>query len=198
MIPEPSKRPFGHPIPLEALAHLVRPEPGHPFSKPFRDGEGNVVTYNGALAVRIRTYLPHDEIDFADHPFESLGLCLGAWPDKSETKDKGRWKSFDDDSLPLWRFGPKPAWHMVGGRVTPNKHTIVSVGAGFPAPLPLVQLCVRLPGCKVKVDNCAQWSLQMVWNGGEAILRSLDDLPTASFKVLRPKWDPMARDYIFT
>lgn len=200
MIPQPSKRSFGHPFPVEALAHLVDPEPGHEFSKPFRDAEGNVVTWNGALAVRIRTYLPHDEIDFAERSFEDLGLCLGEWPDKADTKGKDAklWKLLDDDAGRLWRFDPKPAWIMRGGQVTANKGTAVTVGAGFPAPLALVQLCARLPACRVKVDNSASWPLRMVWNGGEAILRPVADLPTSAFSVLRPKWDPIARDYTFS
>lgn len=199
MIPIPSKRGFGHPFPIDALAHLVDPEPGHEFSKPFRDAEGYVVAYNGALAVRIRSYLPLDEIDFADQPFEDLGLCLGRWPDAGEPKGKDAklWKAFDDDSLPLWKYGAKPAWIMRGGKVMPNQGSTVSVGAGFSAPLTLVQLCARLPRCKVKVDTSLTAPLQMVWNGGEALLRHIDDLAPVSFRILRPKTDHFTGTHIF-
>lgn len=193
---EPSKRPFGYPLPVEAIPHLVHPTPGHRFARPFRDTHGNIVTWNGALAVRIRSFLP--ELDLAEAPFEAVENSL-EWPDPDAKEDKGRWKPLDDVAGLLWRYPPRSPWIAVrGGGVTGNTLTNVRVGACVVVPLPLVQLAARLPRCRVCIDNRAGGPLHLLWNGGEAVIRPIRDLPAPRFNLLSPRVCPVRRDFIFT
>lgn len=198
MIPTPDKRGFGHPFPAEALAHLVHPRASHRFAKPFKDCHGNVIATNGALFVRIRSYLP-DDIELSDVPFEAIDMSL-PWPDSDEHKgkDKPKWKPLDDDAGRVWRFGAKPIWFQCREGIEPNKLTTVRVGSTFSAPLPLIQLAARLPRCFVKIDNSNSAPLRFVWNGGEALLRPLEGLPSPSFGILTPKTDLFTKAHVFS
>ena len=195
MIPEPSKRPFGYPLPADAIPHLVHPLSGHRFAKPFRDAHGNVVTWNGALAVRIRSFLP--DLDLAEAPFEAVENSL-RWFDPDAPEDKGKWRPLDDAAGLLWRYPPRSPWLRCRDGITGNTFTTVRVGAAAVVPLPLLQLAARLPRCRVYIDNQAAGPLHILWNGGEAVIRHIRGLPDPRFTVLKPRICPLRRDFIFT
>ena len=183
MIPEPSRRGFFYPLPVEALAYFVRPGAGHPLSLPFRDCHGNIVTWNGALGVRIRSVLP--DIELSEVPFEAVENSL-PWPEEEEAEDAERWRLLDDVSGAIWRFPPKAVWiELARGEITGNVLSSVQVGAGAVVPLALLQLVSRLPRCRVCIDNQADGPLRFIWNGGEAVIRAIRDLPSPAFGIFK-------------
>lgn len=195
MIPEPSKRPFGHPLPAEAIPYLVRPEPAHPWHLPFRDHGGNLVTWNGALSVRIRSALPND-IECSPTAWEATGI-RPRWPDPDAKEDPGRWRMLDDVAGLLWKFPPRQLWIKCRDGITPNTLATVRVGAATVVPLALLQLCARLPRCRVRIDNDLHGHLQFLWRGGEAVIRAINNLPDPSFHLLKPRIDPLTRAYVY-
>lgn len=200
MIPIPSKKPFGHPLPAEALLYLVDPMPGHEFAQPFLDASGNAVTWNGALAVRIRSALPAD-LDYSAKPWEAVENSL-RWPDPDAKEDPARWKLLDDDAGRIWKFKPSPTWLACRdehGRpsVTGNKLASVRVGAATIVPLCLLQLAARLPRCRVRIDGQRTGQLQLLWRGGEAVINHVEDLPEPRFGILTPKTDIWTRDFSY-
>jgi hypothetical protein len=187
MIPEPSKRGFGYPLGVDALPYLVRPQAGHRFSRPFKDCHGNVVTWNGALGVRIRTALP-DGIEFSPVPFEAIDYCL-PWPEPEEAADAERWRLLDDVAGQVWRLKPKAAFIEVSGRegLVGNALVSVQVGMGAVVPVSLLQIAARLPRCRVGIDNQRGGPLRFIWHGGEAIIRHVEQLPEPGFAIFAPK-----------
>jgi hypothetical protein len=187
MIPEPSRQTFGYPLNGAALGYLVRPQAGHKYSRPFRDCHGNVVTWNGALGVRIRT-LQAEGIEVSPVPFEAVDYSL-PWPEAEEAADVGRWRLLDDVAGQVWRLKPKAAFIEVSGRegLVGNALVSVQVGLGAVVPVSLLQLAARLPRCRVEIDNRRGGPLRFIFNGGEAIIRHIEQLPEPSFAIFAPK-----------
>lgn len=196
MIPEPSKRPFGFPLPADAIRYLVDPAPGHEFSRPFKDASGNVVCWNGALAVRIRSYVP-DDVELSSKPWEAVENSLH-WPAPDAGDDKGRWKPLDDAAGLIWRYPARSPWiELRGGDIMGNKLTNVRVGSAAVVPIALLQLCSRLPRCRVNIDNRADGHLQFIWNGGEAVITPIAELSPARFGILAPRTDLWTQGHVF-
>lgn len=188
MIPEPSKRTFGYPIGVEAMPYLVRPEAGHRFSRPFRDCHGNVVTWNGALGVRMRpeaVLLPKG-LEFSPGPFEAVNYCL-PWPEPEEAEDLQRWRLLDDVAGQVWKYPPKVAFIETEEGLIGNSLTSVEVGTGAVVAVSLLQLAARLPRCRVCIDNERGEALRFVFHGGEAVIWHIDDIPEPAFSIFAPK-----------
>ncbi len=195
--PIPSKRPFGFPVPAEALAYLVDPVRGHEFARPFKDASGNVVCWNGALAVRIRSFVP-DDVELSPKPWEAVENSLH-WPAVGAPEDKGRWRPLDDAAGFIWKFPPRSPWiELRGGEITGNKLTSVRVGAATVVPLSLLQLAARLPRCRVNIDNAPDGHLQFLWNGGEAVIAPIEELSPPRFSILSPRSDLWTGAHVFT
>lgn len=186
-IPEPSRIGFGFPLPPDALRYLVRPVPGHRFAKPFRDCHGNVVTWNGALGVRIRTFCATESLDLAPDPFEVIDNTI-PWPDPDMPYEADRWRLLDEVSRDVWRFQPKAAFIAISDRggVVGNTFTTIQVGYHV-VPLCLLQLAARLPRCRVCIDNQRDYYLRFAWNGGEAVIRPVADLPAPTISIFAPR-----------
>jgi hypothetical protein len=184
MIPKPSKRGFGYPLGVEALPFLVRPAARHRFSLPFRDCHGNLVTWNGALGVRIRCTMP-DGIETSPVPFEAIEQV--PWPTEEECEDGTLWKPLDHVAGQIWRPGVKSPWIEVQGGVIGNTLSSVQVGAGAVVPLPLLQLAARLPRCCVGIDTKPGDPLRMSWNGGEAVIRHVEKQMAPTFAIFAPR-----------
>lgn len=55
----------------------------------------------------------------------------------------------------------------------------------------------RLPRARVKVDGFVESHLQVLFNGGEAVIRPIRDLPAPRFSILMPRFDPLTREAVY-
>lgn len=190
-IPEPGKRGWGHPLPEAALGWYVHPDAGHRFGKVFADSLGNVVAFNGALAVRVRSFVSEEVVRAGWVGWDEL-LGAPALPEAGCDRDGSRWRRVDEDSGRLWTQSPKAVW-LEAQKGLPflelNRRPAVRVGEACVVPLGLMQLAARLPGLRVCVDNRFGGPLRMTWKGGEAVIAPVEGLPPASFGMLTPRKD---------
>ena len=170
MIPEPSKRPFAHPLQLDALAFFCHPRHAV-FLSPVRHPDGAIYAANGYVAVRLsRGPLIHDDsIPAASGEFLQRVDPL-PWArfvhDPATHFAPPAWRGFDDARGTLYRDAPLDLWPR--GRMTEDVPVLT---AGGPlVPLALLQLVARLPRAEVMMVGSRTDSLFIRFSGGEAIV----------------------------
>jgi hypothetical protein len=188
MIPIPSKHPFGHPVHPEALAYFVHPTDPN-FGKPFLCA-GKVCTNNRWLAV-IWDYMPTDGIE--EDPGAENQFLTVPW-DLLERKHDGPWWKPLDRLSSLFRYGAKDIWWTdPQGRAWLNDRTIVEIGTGGGAALPLLQLIARLPRLHLNAWVGETSPIPFHFNGGRGILAPIPDFAAGrirkAFTILRPGRD---------
>lgn len=192
MIPTPSKRPFPHPLQLDALAYFCHPR-NDVFARPVRHPDGSVYAASGYAAIRLtRGPLVHDDSIPAASP-EFLKR-VDALPWGKFEADPSRlvppvWRAFDDSRGTLYRDPPLDLWP--GGRMTEDVPVLTAGGPLIP--LALLQLLARLPRSEVMMVIRRTEPLFIRFSGGEAIVpprwRHATREPVQSFQLFVPR-DP--------
>ena len=191
MIPVPSRHPFGHPLPADALRYFCHPSrPG--FTAPVRHPDGTVHAASGYIAlIARRGYWMDTDFQRASPDFLARIARL-PWDRFDHAGQHGEWQDLDSIRGRLFRFGVADLWHG------PRAHTAdkLVVIAGAPAyPLAVLQLISRLPKAEVCVSGTTVMGPVLFrFAGGHGILPchfpDIAACPAPIFHCLHPRKAP--------
>jgi hypothetical protein len=190
-MPEPSKRPFGHPVPSDALAFFVHPDHRHLFHVPFRHPEDGNLYAGSAVAIRFR---PSRSIDPAEFPAPGhdvldrfMALPWHRFP-VAATQPKA-WRCLDDHrgtiyGDPLLPVHVRTTSGIQIDRVTKN----VRICGAPIVPLSILQLLARLPRIELYTAGCTLTGPVLFrFSGGEGIIPHYGIERGARFELLKPR-----------
>lgn len=180
--PAPSKRPFGYPLPAEAVEYFIHPGGEPDFEAAGMDGE-TAIAANGYMAAKIETYL--DLPPAPPRMIKRVGTL--PWGDFAKWADDDRWRSLGVVSSTLFRYGPRPIWERTRSSYYIRRAPVVRVGVAGITTLALLQLCARLPRAEVWAETSAGKSLLVRFNGGQVILPYFDKLEPPAFTIFAPR-----------
>lgn len=195
MIPEPSKRPFYYPAPMEAAEFFCDPA-RDPFKTPYTHGY-KVLAANGYVAIRFGNYKAGPDA-YGEAPFRFLKrFWTLPWDDFD--REPSEWRSMDDsrgtiygrgELLPLWTPNDKGGFSF-------TRDKLVCTAGGPLVPLALLQLLARLPRAEVRMcHNYFRDPLFVRFKGGQAIVapRFPDPIKNnvdIAFQLFKPKPGPL-------
>ena len=201
-IPEPSKRGFGLPFPVDGLDYFCTARVNHPRSRVFRQpyynpADGMVYAASGYVAVRIRKLAGAMPEEFAPAPPEFLDR-VGALPwhymeDHPESLRAKDWRMVDDSRGTIYRDGPLPLWFPGDarkGRFHPalNQDTIIRVCGAQLLSLALLQLVARLPRVEICTSSgTLKGPILFRSSAGEAIIPFQGLEGPAKFELFKPR-----------
>ncbi len=191
MIPEPSKRPFGHPVPADALAYFIHPDPRHLFHTPFRHPEDSNLYAGSAVAIRLR---PSRCIDLAEYPppseetlrrfteLPSHRFTLAATQPKA-------WRCLDDHRGTIYADPLIPVHYRTTDGIQIDRVTKNVRICGAPiVPLSILQLLARLPRIELYTAHCTLTGPVLFrFSGGEGIIPHYGIESGARFEMLKPR-----------
>lgn len=190
MIPPASKRPFLHPVPEDALAYFVHPDPNHPFYHPFRHLEDGNLYAGSAVAIRFR---PSRCIDPAEYPGPSeealrrfMALPWDRFP-SAATQSKA-WRCLDDHRGTIYADPLHDVWHRTpeGFAIDRTSKNVRICGAPI-VPLAVLQLLARLPRIDIYTGGCTLTGPVLFrFSGGEGIIPHYG-IERAAFEMLKPR-----------
>jgi hypothetical protein len=172
-LPTPSKRPFYHPIPAEALEWFTHPRAGHVYEFPGWGRDGNLYCANGWVAVRFFSF----PSSFGTAPMTMVDRLLKLpWRRAQDTsrnlaEPAGTWRALDDCTLDIYRDGIFPMWRDERGgyRVDPA----VRINHGALVPAVSLQLIARLPKAEIRTVIDRGEPVAFRFRGGEGLLAQL-------------------------
>jgi len=193
VIPEPSKRTFGHPVPADALAYFIHPDPRHLFHLPFRHPKDGNLYAGSAVALRLR---PSRCIDPAEYPApgeESLRrfmeLPWARFP-HAATQPQA-WRCLDDHRGTIYADPLLPVHVRTTRGIQIDRATKNVRICGAPiVPLSVLQLLARLPRIELYTAGCTLTGPVLFrFSGGEGIIPHYGITGGARFEMLKPR-DP--------
>jgi hypothetical protein len=191
MIPEPSKRPFGHPVPADALAFFVHPYQRHIFHTAFRHPFDGTVIAASAVALRCRAGRGIDPAEYpAPHPDALRRIDALPWDrfPHAATQPKA-WRCLDDHrgtiyGDPLLPVHVRTTSGIQIDRVTKN----VRICGAPIVPLSILQLLARLPRVELYTADCSLTGPVLFrFSGGEGIIPHYGLERGARFELLKPR-----------
>ncbi len=190
MIPSPSKKSFGYPLPADALPYFCHPSrPG--FTAPVRHPDGFIYAASGYLAIRCRRghWLDSDFDEASPYFVERVARL--PWGSFEFYATKGQWRTLF--AADLFRFGAETLWH--GPRTHTDDKPVVICGAPC-FPLAILQLLSRLPKIEVCVSGCTvSQPVLFRFAGGEGVLPCHwphpNDHAAPVMNLLRPSHSPL-------
>lgn len=167
MILETSKRPFRHPVPVEAIGHFCHPWEKHHYHLPAWGREGKLYASNGFLAVRFFNFTPAE----GPGPMAVVDRLMKLPWHSGKFEDAKAWRKLDDVTLDLFREGLFPVWPPTRRAYTVDPCARINHGALVP--LVSLQLISRLPRCEIytTIDRGAPVAFR--FNGGEGLIAQL-------------------------
>jgi len=189
MIPEPSKRPFTHPLPADALDYFVHPYPHHVFHQAFRHPFDGSVIAASAVAIRCRAGRGIDPAEYPAPTDEALrridalpwDLFAHAAPQPTA------WRCLDDHRGTIYADPLRPIHYRNVNGIQIDLHTKNVRLCGDPiVPLGVLQLVARLPKPELYTAGCSLTGpILFRFAGGEGIIPHYG-LTTAAFEMLKP------------
>jgi len=191
VIPEPSKRPFGYPVPADALAYFVHPNPRHIFHIPLRHPEDGNLYAGSAVAIRFRPSRSIDPAEFLTPDDDALSRFMDLpWyrftPAATQPK---AWRCLDDHrgtiyGDPLLPVHVRTTSGIQIDRVTKN----VRICGAPIVPLSILQLLARLPRIELYTAHCTLTGPVLFrFSGGEGIIPHYGIESGARFELLKPR-----------
>lgn len=164
-----SKRPFRHPVPVEALDYFCHPAAGHVFERPAWGRDGKLYVSNCHVALRFFNFTAAQ----GEGPIAAVDRLLKQrWHDgKHEVKES--WRKLDDCTLDLFREGLFAMWQEREGRWLYRVDPPARVNHGFLCPVASLQAISRLPRCEVYTAHERGLPLAFRFNGGEGLVAGL-------------------------
>lgn len=171
MILECSKRPFGHPLPVEVLPWFCHPLAGHHYEFPAYGRDGKLYCSNGFIALRFFKF----PASFGLGPQTMVERIqkLNGWH-RSPHEDAAAWRKLDDCTLDLFREGIFPMWREHEGRMRFRVDPAVEVNVSTLVPAVALQLISRLPRCEIFTAPDRDSPLPFRFNGGEGLVARLN------------------------
>lgn len=190
MIPTPSKRPFGHPLPADALDYFVHPFPGHVFHPAFRHPEDGNVYAGSAVALRVRRSRCIDPVEYPPPTQEALDRVTALpWGRFASAADQPKaWRCLDDHRGTIYAEPPAPVFTLTaqGPRIRLAGKNVRICGAPI-LPLSILQLLARLPRPEIYTAGCTlSGPVLFRFTGGEGIIPHFG-LTSAAFEMLKPR-----------
>jgi hypothetical protein len=169
MLIEASKRPFRHPVPVEALAYYCHPTIGHMYDRPAWGRDSKLYVSNGHIALRFFNFSSAD----GDGPMAAVDRLLRLQWHARHYEDPKAWRNLDECTLDLFRDGIWPMWREEGSAVRYRTDPCVRVNHGTLAPLASLQAVSRLPRAEIytTIDRAAPIAFR--FNGGEGLIARL-------------------------
>lgn len=168
-IPEPSKRPFRHPVPFEALEYFCHPDPAHLFATPAWGRDSKLYVSNCHLALRFFNFT-------AAHgpgPMAAVDRLLKQAWHSGKYEDATAWRKLDDCTLDLFREGLFSMWDISSGKPRFRIDPPARVNHGFVCPAASLQAISRLPRCEIYTRYDRGMPLAFRFNGGEGLIAPL-------------------------
>jgi hypothetical protein len=191
MIPEPSKRPFGHPVPVDALAFFVHPDHRHLFHVAFRHPDDGNLYAGSALAIRFR---PSRSIDPSEYPAPDPDALrrITALPWASFTHAATQpkaWRGLDDHRGTIYGDPLLPVHHRTPDGIQIDRVTKNVRICGAPiVPLSILQLLARLASFEIYTAGCTLTGPVLFrFSGGEGIIPHYGIESGARFEMLKPR-----------
>jgi hypothetical protein len=190
MIPTPSKRPFGHPLQPDALAHFVHPFPGHCFHPAFRHPADGAVIAASAVALRLRGGRGIDPAEYpapSDEALQRIDALPWVRFAYAATQPKA-WRMLDDHRGTIYGDPPSPVFTLTpdGPRIRLAGKNVRICGAPI-VPLAVLQLVARLPRIEVYTGGTSLTGPVLFrFTGGEGIIPHYG-LTSAAFEMLKPR-----------
>lgn len=164
-----SKRPFGHPVPLEAIEYFCHPLEGHRYHLPAWGRDGKLYAGNCWVAVRFFNFSAAQGTGTMD-VVDAIGKL--PWHVSSAHAPADAWRRLDDVTGDIFREGLFPAWRddLKAFRGDPP----VCINHGFMVPAAALQMVSRLPRAEVyTVLDRADRFVPFRFNGGEGLMARL-------------------------
>lgn len=176
---ESSKRPFRHPVPVEAVPHFCHPEL-EIFQAPAWGEDAMLYASTGWVAVRFFNFPPDSERG----QVETVARLRQLTWHTAKYETPAAWRKLDDCTLDLFRDGVRPAWEVdaVSGRVRYRWDPVVRINHGLLVPLVSLQLISRLPRCEIYTGGGRMKPLAFRFNGGEGLCALLSHEQENSFE----------------
>ncbi len=174
-LPAASKRPFGHPLPLEAPDYYRHPQAGHLFAQAAWGRDSKLYVSNGYVALRFFHFTaacgpgPQAVVD---------RLRRQAWP-TGKHEDPAAWRKMDDCTLDLFREGIFPPWSLAGEALRYRVDPCVRVNHGVLVPAVSLQAISRLPRCEIYTTTDRTAPLTFRFKGGEGLVARLTEAQEA-------------------
>lgn len=166
---EPSKRPFRHPVPAEAVPWFCHPWDKHHYHAPVWGEDARLYACNGWVAARFFNFPP----DMAQGPPETLERLHALNWHNSRWEAKDAWRKTDDCTLDLFQDGVLPMWQLVNRRLRFHWRPFVRVNHGLLIPAVSLQLISRLPACEIYTGAGRSVPVAFRFKGGEGLLGCL-------------------------
>lgn len=175
MIQETSKRPFRHPVPVEAIPYFLHPREGHELSQAAWGRDAALYVANGWVALRFFGF----SAEFGPGP-QAIVDRLRKLPWHSPMHENPKaWRKLDDVTLDLFREGIFGPWHPE--RMAYRADPCARINHGALVPLVSLQMISRLPRCEVYTTLNPGGPVAFRFNGGEGLIARL----TASAEAVR-------------
>lgn len=190
MIPAPVKRPFGYPVPPEALGFFVHPDPKHVFHSAFRHPFDGTVIAGSAVAIRLRASRSIDPAEYPEPSDEALRR-IDALPwarfTHAATEPKA-WRCLDDHRGTIYGDPLLPVHVRTTGGIAIDRGTKNVRICGAPiVPLAVLQLLARLPRIELYTGGCSLTGPVLFrFSGGEGIIPHYG-IERAHFEMLKPR-----------
>lgn len=191
MIPAPSKRPFGYPLPADALQHFVHPSPLHVFSRAWCHPEDGNVYAGSAVALRVRASRCIDPAEYPAPAPDVLSRVMALPWDRftyAATQPKA-WRCLDDHRGTIYGdpLASVFSQHPDGIRISLAAKNVRICGAPI-VPLAVLQLLARLPRIEIYTAGCSLTGPVLFrFSGGEGILPHYGLTSGAAFEMLKPR-----------
>lgn len=169
MIAEASKRPFRHPVPVEALEYYCHPVEGHLFDRPAWGRDSKLYVSNCHLALRFYNFTAAE----GPGPMAAVDRLLRQRWHLPKYEDPKAWRKVDDCTLDLFREGIFPMWQADGERLRYRVDPCLRINHGCLVPAASMQAISRLPRCEVYTAHEAGYPLAFRWNGGDGLVARL-------------------------
>jgi hypothetical protein len=190
VIPEPSKRPFMHPLPAEALDFFVHPYPHHLLHTPFRHPYDGTVIAGSAVAIRCRAGRGIDPAEYpAPDPEALRRIDALPWDRFTHAATQPQsWRCLDDHRGTIYGDAVLPVHYRNVNGIQIDLHTKNVRLCGAPiVPLSVLQLLARLPRVELYTAGCTLTGpILFRFSGGEGIIPHYG-LTSAHFEMLKPR-----------
>ena len=167
MIHATSKRPFGHPVPLEALGYFCHPSDGHLFSQPAWGRDGKLYVSNCWVALRFFNF----SAAFGEGPQEAVDRLLKQAWHSTRHEDPKAWRKLDDMTLDIFKEGLFSPWQAETLKYRADP--CARINFGCLVPVVSLQMVSRLPRCEIYTRLDREGPVPFRFNGGEGLIARL-------------------------
>lgn len=171
MILETSKRPFRHPVPVDALAYYSHPAPGHTFEKPAWGRDSKLYVSNCHIALRFFNFTAAE----GHGPMVAVDRLLRQRWHTGRFETTNSWRKLDDVKLELFSEGLFPMWKMESEIFRFQVDPCARINHGALVPLASLQAVSRLPRCEIYTQIDRGAPVPFRFNGGDGLIARLTD-----------------------